>query len=127
MDLNCPMAFSGSAGKWETGCCSRPSCKMAYRRFYMDKKDLADGTLTITGDLFHDIRAVCRFSSGDRIEILTGDAKARLVEVNSISKRDLTATIISERALPAPAKPEITLALSVPKLPKVDWIIEKCV
>jgi 16S rRNA (uracil1498-N3)-methyltransferase len=113
---------------------------MAYRRFYMDKKEVTsratlpgqspgfgDNGLTIGGDLFHHIRDVCRFGAGDRFEVLFGDAKALLVEISAVGKRELAAKVISERALPPPAKPEIILALSIPKLPKVDWIAEKCV
>jgi 16S rRNA (uracil1498-N3)-methyltransferase len=101
---------------------------MAHRRFYLEQKNLeASGRLQISGDLFHHIRDVCRFDIGDRFEVLFGDAKAHLVEIKEVGKRELAAQIISERALPPPAKPAITLALSVPKLPKVDWIIEKCV
>src|SRR5215470_508431 len=100
---------------------------MALRRFYMETPPLNNGRLLIGGDLFHHIRDVCRFGAGDRFEILIGDGQAHLVEIESVSKRDLNAAILSARALPTPIKPEITLALSLPKLPKVDWIIEKCV
>lgn len=101
---------------------------MAYRRFYLDSKaQIPSGQLIIGGDLFHHIRDVCRFGAGDKFEILPGDGNAHLVEIESVSKRDLAVKIISARPLPTPAKPEIILALSVPKLPKVDWIAEKCV
>lgn len=101
---------------------------MAFRRFYLDKKHLKnEEEIAIEGDLFHHIRDVCRFKAGDRFEILAGDPRALLFEITSMEKRGLTAKKISERPLPAPEKPAVILALSVPKLPKVDWIIEKCV
>ncbi len=101
---------------------------MALRRFYLEKKNLLNESSTVIGgDLFHHIRDVCRFDAGDRFEILPGDGRALLYQIQSVGKRDLTAEKISERQLPPPARPALVLALSVPKLPKVDWILEKAV
>lgn len=98
---------------------------MAYRRFFV--QDVQDGGVRISGDLFHHIREVCRFQEGDRFEVLPGNKQALLVEIADVGKRELFAKVLSSRALPELPKPYITLCLSVPKLPKVDWIIEKCV
>lgn len=100
---------------------------MALRRFYIEKENLQGDRLSISGDLFHHIRDVCRFDVGSQFEVLLGDHQAHLVEVTEVNKRELFGRRISTRELPALKKPLITLCLSVPKLPKVDWIIEKCV
>lgn len=101
---------------------------MAFRRFYLAKDEMGDeGALQIRGELFHHIRDVCRFGEGDKFEILPGDGRAILYEISAASKKEFTAAKVSERTLPPLHKPLITLALSVPKLPKVDWIVEKCV
>jgi 16S rRNA (uracil1498-N3)-methyltransferase len=100
---------------------------MAWRRFYIDKECLHGDELRIGGELFHHIREVCRFTAGDRFEVLPGDGRALLVEITSQSRGELSARVLGERPLPEPGKPLITLALSVPKLPKVDWIVEKSV
>lgn len=100
---------------------------MALRRFYIDKAAFQEDGLVIRGDLFHHIRDVCRFSAGDRFEVLPGDGRACLIEITQVGSKDLHAKAISERVIPALAKPLLTLALSVPKLPKVDWIVEKSV
>lgn len=100
---------------------------MALRRFYIEAEAIQGDRVHIRGDLFHHIREVCRFQAGDRFELLTGDGQARLVEILSLTNRDLEAKAVSTRALPVPSKPDVVLALSVPKLPKVDLIIEKCV
>ncbi|MBX3021072.1 MAG: 16S rRNA (uracil(1498)-N(3))-methyltransferase [Bdellovibrionales bacterium] len=98
---------------------------MAYRRFYIE--DIQADGVRISGDLFHHIRDVCRFQEGDRFEVLPGNKQAVLVEIASLGKKELFAKAVSTRALPELPRPYITLALSIPKLPKVDWIIEKCV
>lgn len=102
---------------------------MAFRRFLIDPTDLntESATVNLSGDLVHHIREVCRFQVGDQFEVLPGDGRALLVEIERADKRSLSARVISARDLPPPQKPLVTLALSIPKLPKVDWIIEKCV
>jgi 16S rRNA (uracil1498-N3)-methyltransferase len=100
---------------------------VALRRFYLDKSAFLDGSVRIGGELFHHIRDVCRFGAGDRFEILPGDGRACLAEIRDLGGKHLIAEILSKRVIPPPAKPLITLALSVPKLPKVDWIVEKSV
>lgn len=101
---------------------------MALRRFYLKAEEMGEeNAFAIRGDLFHHIRDVCRFGVGDQFEILPGDGRAILYSIQIVSGKDLRVQKISERTLPAPAKPKIVLALSVPKLPKVDWIVEKSV
>jgi 16S rRNA (uracil1498-N3)-methyltransferase len=75
----------------------------------------------------HHIRDVCRFGAGDEFEVLIGDGQARLVRIEQISSREIAACVLSSRILPKPAKPDLVLCLSIPKLPKVDWIVEKSV
>ena len=81
----------------------------------------------IDGDLFHHIREVCRFQPGEEFELLPGDGRAVRVSVTSVDKRSLKVSPIDARTLPGPGRPHLTLALSIPKLPKLDWIIEKAV
>ena len=100
---------------------------MALRRFYIESATPIAETFPIQGDLFHHIRDVCRFTNGDQFEVLRGDGLAHLVQITQMDKRELVVCKLSQRALTPLAKPYVTLALSVPKLPKVDWIVEKCV
>lgn len=100
---------------------------MAFRRFYIEPQELTEDGAIIRGELVRHIRDVCRFGVGDEFEVLTGDQKARKVQISSMGKNEIQTRLISTRELPVLPKPHITLALSVPKLPKVDWIVEKCV
>lgn len=98
---------------------------MALRRFFIEPGQLQENGIWISDDLFHHIREVCRFEVGDQFEVLFGDQKAHLVEIDALERKRLHARVISSRGLPAPSKPLLTIALSIPKLPKVDWIVEK--
>ncbi len=100
---------------------------MALRRFYIEPDGIDGSQVHLRGDLVHHIRDVCRFKTGDQFEVLAGDGKAHHVELTHESRSEMTAQILSTRALPPMPKPFITLCVSVPKLPKVDWIVEKCV
>jgi 16S rRNA (uracil1498-N3)-methyltransferase len=100
---------------------------VALRRFYIETSDLQGEGICLRGDLFHHIRDVCRFDVGDQFEALPGDGRALLVEITSLTNKEIQARALSTRQVPPLVKPLITLALSVPKLPKVDWIIEKSV
>ena len=100
---------------------------MALRRFFITPDQVTDDVVRLDGDLFHHVRDVCRFGPGDAFEVLTGDGQARRVEITQVGKRDLTARVTDARALPPVAKPLVILAVSIPKLPKMDWIIEKSV
>lgn len=100
---------------------------MALRRFYIEKEAVNADGIVIRGDLFHHIREVCRFDIGDQFEVLPGDGSALLVEITALNNKEITAATLSQRQLATLPKPYVTLAVSVPKLPKMDWIIEKCV
>lgn len=100
---------------------------MAYRRFFMEGVSESSRELKIEADLFHHLRDVCRFQVGDRFELLPGNQTAVLVEIQTLNKRELFVNGVSSRSLPDLPKPHITLCVSIPKLPKMDWIIEKCV
>jgi 16S rRNA (uracil1498-N3)-methyltransferase len=97
---------------------------VALRRFWIDQKDFS-GSIVIEGDLFHHIREVCRFGEGDQFELLPGDGVAYLAKIAQVAKHGLEALILSNRPIDPLKKPWVHLALSVPRFPKVDFILEK--
>lgn len=100
---------------------------MALRRFYIEPQQLFENQVCLTGDMVHHIADVCRFGVGDQFEVLTGDGVAHLVEIQQQTSREILAKVLSRREITKPSGPEVVLCLSVPKLPKVDWIVEKSV
>jgi len=100
---------------------------MALRRFWIEPQSLSGEQVHIDGDLFHHIRDVCRFGEGDHFEVLPGDGKAYLAQITKMNKRDLLAQVKEDRVIEPLKKPWIHLALSVPRYPKVDFILEKSV
>ena len=96
------------------------------RRFWLEPQDWKDEQIEIGGDLFHHLIDVCRFEVGDRFELLsTGQAAS--VQVISRDKRQISVRRIESRTISEMPRPHIHLALSLPRFPKVDWIVEKSV
>ncbi len=100
---------------------------MALRRFWIESSDMTGDQVQLHGDLFHHILDVCRFETGDRFEVMPGDGNAYLVEISEMGKRELRGRIFETRVVEPLRKPWIHLAVSVPRYPKVDFIVEKCV
>lgn len=102
---------------------------MALRRFWIDPEsfDPSQSEIVITGDLAHHLRDVCRLDVGREVELLSGDGKARQVRVDGITKKEVRVRVLGLRDLPPLPMPHIHLLVSIPKLPKMDWILEKSV
>ncbi|MCB0410890.1 MAG: 16S rRNA (uracil(1498)-N(3))-methyltransferase, partial [Bdellovibrionales bacterium] len=95
------------------------------RRFWIDQDFLKKETLSISGDLLHHIRDVCRQEVGSHFELLPGDGHAYFVEVVSIGKKSLEVRKLEVRKIPEPSRPWIHLLLSVPKFATFESTLEK--
>lgn len=104
---------------------------MSLRRFWIDLEGSlslqANKVLTIKGDLAHHLKDVCRIEVGQEVELLCGDGLARRVLIESLSKREVACRWLSDRELPILPTPHLHLFVSIPKLPKLDLILEKSV
>ncbi len=96
------------------------------RRFWLENSNWVNERQTLSGDLFHHLRDVCRFGVDDKFELLHG-GEAYFVRVVQVDKRQMEVERLETRPIPALPRPHIHLALSLPKFPKVDWIVEKSV
>jgi 16S rRNA (uracil1498-N3)-methyltransferase len=97
------------------------------RKYWLPKECVQGDLAQFNGDTFHHIFDVCRQQVGSRFEILSGDNRASLVEVQSVGKKSATAKIISVREIPALPKPHIHLVLSIPRFPVMEAVVEKAV
>jgi len=97
------------------------------RRYWVPKQALADSQAVLDGEIFHHIFDVCRQEVGSRFELLCGDQKAYLVEVTDVGKKSAKAQILSQRQIPPLPTPHLHLALSIPRFPVMEAVIEKAV
>ncbi len=97
------------------------------RRYWLPKEQIFASHVEISGDALHHIVDVCRQEVGSKFEVLGDGRKAHLVEITSIEKKRATGSIIETREIPELPKPHIVLALSIPRYPVMDAVIEKAV
>ena len=97
------------------------------RRFWIPRDEREGATLRIAGDVLHHIRDVCRLGVGDRFEALLGDGLAHLVEIRSAGRKEALGEILESRRIPRPKPPHLHLAVSLPKFPVFEAILEKAV
>ncbi len=100
---------------------------MGTRRYWVEPSAISEKGVQLEGDVLHHIRDVCRQTVGSRFEILSGQPKALLVEIESMQKNRAWARILGERPLPELKRPYLHLALSLPRPAKMDLIVEKAV
>lgn len=97
------------------------------RRYWVDQNSVSGDRVTFSSDVFHHIFDVCRQEIGSKFEVLDGQGRALLVQVTEVKKNSASAQILERRSLPKPPTPRIVLALSIPRFPVFDAVIEKCV
>jgi 16S rRNA (uracil1498-N3)-methyltransferase len=105
------------------------------RRYWIPKEAIVGDQVKLRGDVLHHIRDVCRMHQGSKFEVIveggvgsgTETGKAHLVEIISESKAESVASILETRVIPPLPEPHIHLALSIPRFPVFEAVIEKSV
>jgi 16S rRNA (uracil1498-N3)-methyltransferase len=112
------------------------------RRYWVPRESVSGDRVVLRGDILHHIRDVCRLHQGAKFEVILtgapGDSSAdaiggkaggvaHLVEIISESKQDSIAKILETRELPALPRPAIHLAMSIPRFPVFEAVVEKAV
>jgi len=97
------------------------------RRYWISSKSIQADQAQIDGEVFHHIFDVCRQEVGSKFELITEDSLAHLVEVMTVGKKAAQARILEQRQIPPLPVPHIHLALSIPRFPVMDAVVEKAV
>lgn len=97
------------------------------RRYWVPKDSVSGNEVRLTGDVLHHIRDVCRLHKGSKFEVIVEGGNAHLVEIISESKQASIAEIIETRQIPPLPLPHIHLALSIPRFPVFEAVVEKAV
>ncbi|GAB7386309.1 16S rRNA (uracil(1498)-N(3))-methyltransferase [Bacillaceae bacterium] len=95
------------------------------QRYFVSPEQMDDKLVFITGEDVHHITRVMRLTVGDRFVCCDGRGRVCLVKLSKLEKGCVTAEIEEElneeRELPV----RVTLAQSLPKGDKMDWVIQK--
>ncbi|MDE3119165.1 MAG: 16S rRNA (uracil(1498)-N(3))-methyltransferase [Nitrospirota bacterium] len=93
--------------------------------FFISSNQITHGQVTITGPLCDHLRGSLRVTDGE--EFWVGDEQRRryLVKALQVTKQAILGSILEERAGPSASSPPITLAATILKGDRMDWIIQK--
>jgi 16S rRNA (uracil1498-N3)-methyltransferase len=100
---------------------------MEIRRFFINKENIKDDTVTISGDEFDHIVKVLRHKVGFKIIVCSGDKNDIHCTIFKIEKNYLLAKIDSIELNQNETKTDITLFQSISKSEKMDVIVQKAV
>ncbi|MEG1981835.1 MAG: RsmE family RNA methyltransferase, partial [Clostridia bacterium] len=94
-------------------------------RFFVDKKDILEDEIKITGDNYRHLTGVLRAKIGDEIEVCNGEKRDYLCKIISINSECVIANVLSDFVSVGEPKCNITLLMAMPKGDKAELIIEK--
>lgn len=97
------------------------------RRYWVPKECWVGDEVVLKGDVLHHIRDVCRQHRGSKFEVIVEGGQAHLVEIVRESKSESVAQILETRQIPSLPRPLIHLALSIPRFPVFEAVLEKSV
>jgi len=94
-------------------------------RFFLPQDAFSENQVLITGPDARQIQRVLRLKSGDLIEVLDGTGLSFLVELRGIKGGEVQGIILESTRDPEKCTLSITLAQVLPRLPKMDLIVQK--
>ena len=100
------------------------------RRYWVPPESVRGDAVTLKGDVLHHVRDVCRMTKGSKFEVIVGagaSGVAHLVEIIEESKHESLARVVETRTISEIPRPHLHLALSIPRFPVFEAVVEKAV
>jgi 16S rRNA (uracil1498-N3)-methyltransferase len=97
---------------------------MPVERFFVDSPLKKGNNLALEGTELHHLAHVMRLKAGDSVELVNGCGELAEAQLVSLNKRQAQLTVLAVKKVP-PAVPEIILAQAIPRINRLDFIIEK--
>jgi 16S rRNA (uracil1498-N3)-methyltransferase len=101
--------------------------RLDMRRYWISNDSVDGDVIRITGDVLHHLRDVCRQNLHSKFELILEGGTAHLVEIISESKHESVARVLETRQIKALPEPHIHLAMSIPRFPVFEAVVEKAV
>jgi 16S rRNA (uracil1498-N3)-methyltransferase len=95
-------------------------------RFYVPEIDTSDRVITLDGSIARQLKTVLRAETGDRIRLFDGSGSEWEVEVDHVSKGEVSTTLISAVNPALEPAVRITLLLGLAKPERIELAIQKC-
>jgi 16S rRNA (uracil1498-N3)-methyltransferase len=93
-------------------------------RFYCET--LKEPTVELTGGEAHHLFNVCRLKTGDNVELFDGAGSLAIASIEKATSKSISLKITNLEKTEKPDRPEIIIAVSLPKGERFDWLLEKC-
>lgn len=94
-------------------------------KFFVNKENISEDKITITGDDVKHIGKVLRLRTGDIISISNGEGLEFTSIIDSIDKKEVLCTVKETLENKTESKLNITLFQGLPKSQKMDLIVQK--
>ncbi|MFZ3209225.1 MAG: 16S rRNA (uracil(1498)-N(3))-methyltransferase [Geobacteraceae bacterium] len=96
------------------------------RRFFISPSSITNGAIIVTGALFRHIATVLRLKAGARLLLADGTGREFVGHISELGFDRLLFSVEDERLTPTPAAvPRITLYQGLPKVDKMELILQK--
>lgn len=86
--------------------------------------DVTSDIVQLTGDEAHHLARVRRVKAGEAVVLFDGEGHEADAVVSAIDRQGVRLEVSRRRSIP-PLRPEIHLAVCLPKGPRQEWLIEK--
>jgi len=95
-------------------------------RFYISKESIIDNaTIVISGSQLHHIKDVMRLKKGDEITAFDDTGREFLGVIDTISPKQACIAVHSLKQAVSTDLPKLKLVCAIPKLNKMDYIVQK--
>jgi 16S rRNA (uracil1498-N3)-methyltransferase len=93
--------------------------------FFIESCDIHGQLVTITGELFHHLRASLRIQINEALQLTDEQRRRHHVIVTELSREQLAARIVSSTNGPERRHPQLILGQALLKGEHMDWILQK--
>lgn len=97
---------------------------MHLNRFYC--RVLEGPVVELAGGEAHHLFNVCRLKTGDKVELFDGAGTLAMASVEKATSKSASLRVIDLEKTEKPNRPEVIIAVSLPKGERFDWLMEKC-
>lgn len=97
---------------------------MPHNRYYIDADLLENASISLSGEECHHLVRVLRARKGDQVELINGRNQLASATIIEVAKHcaELAIDRVFQETSP---KPQLILAMGIPRMNHLEWIIEK--
>jgi 16S rRNA (uracil1498-N3)-methyltransferase len=96
---------------------------MPHNRYYTESLFTENAHVALADDECHHLVRVLRARVGDEVELVNGRGQLAYGRLSEVAKH--SAQVLIERIVQQPAKSPLILAMGIPRMNHLEWIIEK--